>query len=145
MTRKAKVESLRPGDEITISYGGDKPAAEFLFNYGFVQEDDYRSTLVERGQSLMMPLDASSWENWARDDPFLAAKLELFRDAPMLRLTVDQEGVASWTCPFVYLLSVGEEDGFDFTNIQKGDETSGWTLLWRGKDITCMVGMLGRG
>ncbi|KAK3304985.1 uncharacterized protein B0T15DRAFT_433510 [Chaetomium strumarium] len=145
MIRREIISALCPGDEITISYGRDKPAAEMLFNYGFIPQDPNGSTTsVEQSESLMISLDDTpSWTHWARDDPFLAAKLELFNDAPMLRLSVDREGVASWSCSFVYILCVGEEDGFEFKKAQGEDGRSGWTLLWHGKEISRMAGMLG--
>jgi hypothetical protein len=144
MARKENIAGLRPGDEITISYGRDKPAAEMLFNYGFIPRDSHRSTSVEQSRSLVISLDDTpSWTHWARDDPFLAVKLELFNDAPMLRLSVDQRGVATWTCSFAYILCISEEDGFQFKKVEGEDGRGGWALLWGGKDITRMAGMLG--
>lgn len=138
LLRKDRLSTVSIGDEITISYGKDKPAAEMLFNYGFI--DDSRPAL--NGESLVLSVDDSPlWKEWAHNDPLFAVKLRIFADAPMLRLSIDHAGVARWTCPFVYLMCVREEDGFGFSS--EGEHAGGrCTMSWQGKDMSRMVGML---
>ncbi|KAK4121195.1 SET domain-containing protein [Parathielavia appendiculata] len=139
LLRNDKFSTMSVGDEVTISYGRDKPAAEMLFNYGFIDV----SQPPFGGQRLVLSLDdISLWEDWARKDPFLTVKRELFSDAPMLCLDMDHAGAARWTCPFAYIVCVQQEDGFGFERMEDGHGTGRCTMSWQGKDISRMAGML---
>jgi hypothetical protein len=124
--------SLSPGEEVTISYGKDKPAAEMLFNYGFI---DSSSTI----QSMVLALD-DMLEPQAGVDPLLEAKLQVYNSAPTLELKVDEKGRCRWSAPFLYLLCVNEQDGLSFRE-EKHEEESSLKMLWRGRDITRRAGM----
>ena len=126
--------SLSPGAEVTISYGKDKPAAEMLFNYGFIDADS-------TAQNLVIPLD-TLLENEADPDPSLAYKLHVFSAVPILELKIDNGGKVRWTAPFMYLLCTREQDGLTFEVKEKRGEKF-LRMLWRGADITNMAGMLG--
>lgn len=121
--------TISSGDEVTISYGKDKPAAEMLFNYGFI--DASSST-----QSLVLPLDGML-PGWQKGDPFLEDKLHFFGKAPLLEFKIDEKGVPRWIAPFLYLLCVTERDGLGF-GVQDGGR---WAMLWNGRDITRIAGM----
>ncbi|CAK7224333.1 hypothetical protein SBRCBS47491_005513 [Sporothrix bragantina] len=151
---------LRPGqhvatsDEITISYTGSKgdeipaadnfkPASEMLFSYGFIDPESIR-------RSLVLPVQPFP------DDPLAKAKLHAFGGlAPRLeieQLQVDsgadsdddhadgQDGKGAarirWTCPFVYLMCVNEEDGIDFRLRQETDGSTQLRMFWQDNDVT---------
>jgi hypothetical protein len=124
--------SVRAGEEITISYGKDKPAAEMLFNYGFIDS----SSAV---QTLVLPLD-EMLDDAANGDPLLEAKLRVFNAAPMLELKIDEKGKARWSAPFLQLLCLHEQDGLDF-RMEEWQGQQSQRMLWRGKDITGVVSM----
>lgn len=84
------------GEEITINYGQDKPPAEMLFSYGFI---DTASTT----NSLVLPLEPLD------DDPLSAAKLHAFGKVPKLRIKEDENGMPQVSAPFVYLMCLNEE------------------------------------
>lgn len=119
------------GQEVTISYGKDKSTAEMLFNYGFIDSSSVT-------QSLVLPLDEMLDE--AKDDPLLGAKLRIFNAAPMLELRIDDNGKARWSAPFLHLMCVFEQDGLTF-KAEQGQGQQSQRMLWRGKDITGMIGM----
>jgi hypothetical protein len=127
-----KGSSVRAGEEVTISYGKDKPAAEMLFNYGFI---DSSSSV----QKLVLPLDELLNEA-ASVDALLGPKLQVFDAAPMLELKIDDKGKARWSAPFLPIFSVHEQDGLSF-RVEERQGQQSQRMLWRGKDITAMVGM----
>ncbi|OIW31167.1 SET domain-containing protein [Coniochaeta ligniaria NRRL 30616] len=126
-----KGSSVSAGEEITINYGKDKPAAEMLFNYGFIDSSS-------GAQSLVLSLDEMLEE--AGNDPFLEAKLRIFNAAPLLELRIDEKGKARWSAPFLHLMCVQKQDGLAFeTQERQGQQSQ--RMLWRGKDITSMAVM----
>ncbi|ATY66230.1 SET domain [Cordyceps militaris] len=112
------------GDEISISYGDGKPAAEMLFSYGFLDADS--STTARQ---LTLRLDPFP------DDPLGLAKRRAFGGAPAVTLR-QTDGGNRWESGFVHLMCLNEEDGLDFGILQ--DDTGGRTLrvLWQGDDVT---------
>lgn len=117
-----KESSVPAGEGITINYGKDKPAAEMLFNYEFIDS----SSVVE---SLVLLLDEVLEE--ATVDPLLEAKLRVSNVAPMLDLRIDNKG--NTRCYFLHLMCVHEQDGLAF----RTEERQGYQsprMLWRGKD-----------
>ncbi|KAK4182307.1 SET domain-containing protein [Podospora australis] len=122
------------GEEVMISYGRDKPAAEMLFNYGFIAEEC--SMLEGQGQRLVMPLD-DILEGRMKEDEFLRAKMDVFGSLPLLELRVLSDGVGRWSSHFAYLLCTEEEDGLTF-------EMEKWRkMLFHGKNVTAMASMFG--
>lgn len=153
-------------EEITISYSGSKqddalgagdssssglkPASEMLFSYGFIDRHSTR-------HSLVLPFRPFP------DDPLAKAKLHVFgAPGPRLeieRLNVDDDdesdddesddddgneseakrkalGRVRWTCPFVHLMCVNEEDGIDFRLRQETDGSTQLRMFWQDEDIT---------
>ncbi|EGX95860.1 SET domain protein [Cordyceps militaris CM01] len=112
------------GDEISISYGDGKSAAEMLFSYGFLDADS--STTARQ---LTLRLDPFP------DDPLGLAKRRAFGGAPAVTLR-QIVGGNLWESGFVHLMCLNEEDGLDFGILQ--DDTGGRTLrvLWQGDDVT---------
>lgn len=117
--------SIAPGDEVTITYGGDKSAAEILFSYGFIDTEDSKRHLV-----LPVPtLD---------DDPLLRAKLYSFGGPPMAELWLDG-GKPSWKSPFAYLMCLNEEDGLEFRTLQEVSGARQLRVFWQEEDVTDRV------
>ncbi|PHH62315.1 hypothetical protein CDD81_7235 [Ophiocordyceps australis] len=114
--------SLSPGDELTISYGATKSAAEMLFSYGFM---DAHSTANE----MLLFLDPLA------DDPLAEAKLHVFGTRPTLKLSCESSNV-TWSCPFVYLMCLNQEDGLEFRILQQRDGTRQLKLFWQDDDVT---------
>lgn len=154
-------QQVAASEEITITYsgskqdslGGDsassgdssglKPASEMLFSYGFI---DPKSTR----HSLVLPFRPFP------DDPLAKAKLHVF-GAPVPRLEIERLNVGDgddsdgegddnttgkaadnvrWTCPFVHLMCVNEEDGIDFRLRQETDGSTQLRMFWQDEDIT---------
>ncbi|EHK45183.1 uncharacterized protein TrAtP1_003423 [Trichoderma atroviride] len=111
------------GEEITISYGEAKSAAEMLFSYGFI---DQESGVKE----LVLHLDALP------DDPLGKAKFHIYKGPPIARLSLT-EGNFRWHSPLLYLLILNEEDGLLFRVLQ--ENTSGareLRVFWQDEDVT---------
>lgn len=116
------------GDEVTISYGEAKPAAEMLFNYGFVDEAGAAGGMTLR----LEPFD---------DDPLAKAKLHVFGAAPTLRLRGAGGGqAAAWESAFAHLMVLNEEDGLGFGVLQDGEGGRQLRMLWQGEDATARAG-----
>lgn len=119
---------LRPGhrvgtgDEVTISYGSEKSAAEMLFSYGFLDS-------LSAARSLTLPVDPIS------DDPLGRAKAHIFTGAPSI-LVREVEGQTEWTSPFAYLVCLNEEDGLDFRVLQSSDGSRELRMFWQDEDVT---------
>ncbi|KAK3378072.1 hypothetical protein B0H63DRAFT_235563 [Podospora didyma] len=111
--------SISKGEEIFISYGEAKSAAEMLFSYGFI---DLESTI----ESLVLPLDPFP------DDPLAKAKLFAFGEAPRVHVS-RQNGSIVWKSPFAYLMCLNEEDGLEFLILQ---ETRQLNVLWQQEEVT---------
>ncbi|KAL2142234.1 hypothetical protein VTI28DRAFT_1432 [Corynascus sepedonium] len=136
---EAVVLRLRPGaavscgDEITISYGDAKSAAEMLFSYGFI---DPEST----ADSLVLPLSPFP------DDPLAKAKLVAFGEPPTIHVARDAGGTSTdekirWTSAFAHIMCVNEEDGLEFRVLQQTDgETRQLRMFWQGEDVTGRAG-----
>jgi hypothetical protein len=115
------------GDEITISYGDAKSAAEMLFSYGFI---DAQST----ADSLVLPLSPFP------DDPLAKAKLVAFGQAPKIHVAREggsaPEGPIRWASDFAYLMCVNEEDGLEFRVLQQTDGARQLRVFWQDADVT---------
>ncbi|KAG8168847.1 hypothetical protein KVR01_001596 [Diaporthe batatas] len=114
--------SVKEGDEINISYGSEKPAAEMLFSYGFI---DSSSSM----KSLRLPLRPLP------DDPLGKAKVHAFQDAPVVDIE-ELDGTVSFTSPFAYLMILNEEDGLDFRLLQDNHGGRELRTFWRDEDVT---------
>lgn len=120
-------ERLSKGNEVTISYGTDKSAAEMLFSYGFLEAPE------EKNGSLGFPFDAIA------DDPLARAKLVAFGEQPKVHVSVGEEGAATWDCPFAYLSCVNEEDGLEFRLLQDVEGNRELRVFWLEEDVTDRV------
>lgn len=124
------VLSLRPGhkvesgDEITISYGDSKSAAEMLFSYGFI--DAALSSTTEVVLNLQPDVD----------DPLGEAKLFIFKEPPIIKFIENDNGL-HWESAFIHLMCLNEEDGLEFRMTQLSDGTAGSLhATFNGADIS---------
>ncbi|KAL1878792.1 hypothetical protein VTK73DRAFT_7549 [Phialemonium thermophilum] len=113
---------IHKGEEITISYGDDKPAAEMLFSYGFVDPNS-------RTRNLVLPLET------LEDDPLAKAKSVAYHAPPTVRVWTDEEQVR-WESPFAYLMCVNEEDGLEFRVLQDTRGGRQLRVFWMEEDVT---------
>jgi hypothetical protein len=115
--------TVAKGEEVTISYGTNKSAAEMLFSYGFLESD-------EKSGSIILPFETF------QDDPLSKAKLTVFGEPPKVHVLLDKQGVAKWECPFAYLSCVNEEDGLDFRVLQDVEGNRELRVFWHREDVT---------
>lgn len=117
-------EKLHEGEEVTINYGSQKGDAEYLFSYGFIDEE------LQVG-SLTLDLDPME------DDPLRVAKLATFQKRPLVCITLDASGNTSWECSFVWYMCLNEEDGLQFRTLQEVDGLhTSLRVFWQGEDKT---------
>lgn len=125
---------MQEDDEVTISYGADKSAAEMLFVYGFIDCEDGSTTAPAPASRAVFPIAPLP------DDPLGRAKTAAFGTAPSV--TVHRAGptaaewTAEWTSPFAHLMCVNEEDGLGFRVRQNTDGTRQLRVFWRDEDVT---------
>lgn len=110
------------GEEITISYGERKSAAEMLFSYGFVDPDS-------PGQELVLPFKPLS------DDPLGRVKVHISNSIPSVKIS-RTDGKLKWESPFAYLMVLNEEDGLDFRVLQDTNGERQLRLFWLEEDVT---------
>jgi len=110
------------GDEVTISYGSDKPMAEMLYSYGFIPDDAPEDSVR---------LDYGPFP----DDPLGKAKLVVFGSRPVLLLKEGRQST-TWDCPFSYLKCVNMEDGVAFKVALETDGGHHLRMFWHDEDVT---------
>ncbi|KAI0390865.1 hypothetical protein F5Y17DRAFT_442873 [Xylariaceae sp. FL0594] len=118
---------VKRGEEITINYGHDKPAAEMLFSYGFVDLDS-------PARSILLPVESME------DDPLAKAKLYILGSSPTLKITDRDTGIPQWDAPFVHLMCLNAEDGLNFKVLQETDGSTQLRLFWQEADVTSQAG-----
>ena len=115
-------QSIKTGEEITISYGDDKGACEMLFSYGFLPDG------MENAYSIFLDLAIPN------DDPLKLAKRAAFDVAPGFRIYMYQ-GATTWLGPYVWLQCINEEDGLEFRVLQSNDGENELSVTWKGKTL----------
>jgi len=116
-------EKVQSAEEITISYGPSKSAAEMVFSYGFVDEGIDKDSLVLG----LHPLS---------DDPLGKTKIAAFSGRPVVRISSEASAV-EWSSPFLYFMCVNEEDGLEFRVLQQTDGLqSQLQVFWQDTDVT---------
>ncbi|KAL2869321.1 SET domain-containing protein [Aspergillus lucknowensis] len=120
-------KQLRSGEEVTISYGQDKSAAEMVFSYGFLD--------AERNDTKQIQLDLDIPD----DDPLGMAKMAFCKEIPGLRVfaisTASGELETYWESPIVWWASVNEEDGLGFAVLQANDGSKELKINWKVEDV----------
>lgn len=123
---------LGPGDEVTINYGSEKPDAEMLFTYGFLDPSSPGGGLRLR----MSPLP---------DDPLGKAKVHILGGNTSIELKSSGDKIY-WHCPFAYLACLNEEDGLEFKLLQASDGSQELRVFWQEEDVTdnaeCFEGLI---
>ncbi|KAJ5161664.1 hypothetical protein N7492_007056 [Penicillium capsulatum] len=124
---------LCAGDEVTISYGDDKPASEMIFSYGFLESD--------RSEAKQVLLDMDMPD----DDPLGVAKKMVCQETPGIRVsasdaeyddvTTEKSNQITWDGPLVWWASVNEEDGLLIGVVQTTDGTQELETKWKGEKI----------
>ncbi|CAI4215400.1 unnamed protein product [Parascedosporium putredinis] len=117
--------TVAAGEEVTITYGENKSAAEILFSYGFIDVEGAKRELV-------LPL--TTFE----DDPLIQAKLHSFKKPPMANFSL-QDGQGSWKSPFAYYMCLNEEDGLEFRVLQDLEGGRQLKVFWQDEDVTDRV------
>lgn len=117
--------SIVSGDEVTITYGEDKSAAEILFSYGFIDTET-------SARHLVLPVPVLD------DDPLLRAKLYSFGGPPMAKLWLEGDK-PGWKSPFAYFLCLNEEDGLEFRTLQEVSGARQLRVFWQEEDVTDRV------
>lgn len=115
--------TVKTGDEVSITYGKFKSAAEMLFSYGFI--DPSSSSKDE------MTLAVESFP----DDPLAQAKVHMFGGLPTVRLS-RTDGKLTWESAFLHFMVLNEEDGLDFRILQDNDGGRELRLFWQEEDVT---------
>ncbi|KAM3507466.1 hypothetical protein MY11210_007133 [Beauveria gryllotalpidicola] len=119
--------SVAAGDEINISYGDRKSAAEMLFSYGFIDPGS-------KTRQLTLQLESFP------DDPLAMAKQRVFGGAPVVTLRQtegdDTTSGRMWKSDFAYLMGLNEEDGLDFRILQDDAGDRQLRVFWQEEDVT---------
>ncbi|KAJ5082404.1 hypothetical protein N7532_011447 [Penicillium argentinense] len=120
-------KSLQPGDEVTISYGDEKPASEMVFSYGFLESN--RAEAKQVLLDMTMPMD----------DPLGDVKTMFCREAPGIRLStasdINSSSKITWESPLIWMACVNEEDGLHIRVAQTTDGAMELEAIWKGTKL----------
>ncbi|KAL2823105.1 hypothetical protein BJX63DRAFT_417472 [Aspergillus granulosus] len=120
-------KQLRSDEEVTISYGHEKSAAEMVFSYGFLETEESNTTQIQ------LDLDIPE------DDPLGMAKIAFCRKVPGVRIFARSassgEVETHWESPIVWWACANEEDGLEFAVLQAIDGSKQLKVTWKGKDV----------
>ncbi|PYI28574.1 SET domain protein [Aspergillus indologenus CBS 114.80] len=119
---------VHAGEEVTISYGDEKPASEMIFSYGFLD----RNTIDAK--QIFLDLDIPD------DDPLKVVKKAFCKEPPGVRMytsAADSESAptTAWESSIIWWACVNEEDGLDFTVLQTNDGGRELKALWKGAEL----------
>ncbi|KAJ5247594.1 hypothetical protein N7468_002577 [Penicillium chermesinum] len=119
--------SLKAGEEVTISYGEEKPASEMVFSYGFLDSS------TQEAREVLLNIE------FPDDDPLGIAKKMICKDTPGLKVSVFNNSGASrsttWESPLIWWSSVNEEDGLHIGVVQTVDGQRELEATWKGEKI----------
>ncbi|KAL3493413.1 hypothetical protein BJX62DRAFT_223867 [Aspergillus germanicus] len=120
-------KQLHADEEVTISYGQEKSAAEMVFSYGFLD--------AKKNDTRQIQLDLDIPD----DDPLGMAKMAFCREIPGVRIfgqTTSSGTVETrWESPIVWWACVNEEDGLEFAVLQSNDGSKQLKITWKGEDV----------
>ncbi|OAX78546.1 hypothetical protein ACJ72_07145 [Emergomyces africanus] len=117
-------KSLEVGDEITITYGDEKGAAEMIFSYGFLESN------MSNARQLYLDLDIPV------DDPLRPAKKAVCADPARFCLFIPRgSDTTDWESAFVWWCCVNEEDGLEFRVLQSNQGERELKVSWKGANI----------
>ena len=115
--------TLRQGEEITITYGDEKGASEMIFSYGFLEVG------LTDARQLFLDLDIPT------DDPLRMAKKAVCKEAPGVRIYLDEYGRIGWESNFLWWACINEEDGLEFRLLQTNDGDRELSVQWKGEEL----------
>ncbi|CRL22634.1 unnamed protein product [Penicillium camemberti] len=117
-------KTLQPGDEVTISYGDEKPASEMIFSYGFLESG------TTEAREIFLNLDIPE------DDPLGIAKKMFCRNDSGIRISaVEGSEEVTWESGLAWMACVNEEDGLHFGIAQTTDGGRELETTWKGEKI----------
>ena len=114
--------TIKAGEEITIMYGCGG-ATEMIFSYGFLEDT------AQSAREVFLGLDLPE------DDPLRTAKARYCKEAPGVRLFVDEGGNLKWDSTYVWWACVNEEDGLDFKVLQTNEGDRELRAVWKGNEF----------
>ncbi|KAJ5950438.1 uncharacterized protein N7479_008851 [Penicillium vulpinum] len=117
-------KGIQPGEEVTISYGDEKPASEMIFSYGFLESG------TTEAREIFLNLDIPE------DDPLGVAKSMFCRSNSGLRISaVEGSEEVTWESGLAWIACVNEEDGLHFGIAQTTDGDRELETTWKGEKI----------
>ncbi|KAJ6181024.1 hypothetical protein N7519_011485 [Penicillium mononematosum] len=117
-------KALQPGEEVTISYGDEKPASEMIFSYGFLESG------TTDAREIFLNLDIPE------DDPLGLAKRMFCQNNSGIRISsVEGSEEVTWESGLVWIACVNEEDGLHFGIAQTTDGGRELETTWKGEKI----------
>ncbi|OQE40871.1 hypothetical protein PENCOP_c005G04784 [Penicillium coprophilum] len=117
-------KALQPGEEVTISYGDQKPASEMIFSYGFLESG------TTEAREICLNLDIPE------DDPLAIPKKIFCQNNSGIRIsTVEGSEEVTWESVLVWIACVNEEDGLHFGIAQTTDGGRELEVTWKGEKI----------
>ncbi|KAJ5493818.1 hypothetical protein N7463_009905 [Penicillium fimorum] len=117
-------KALQPGEEVTISYGDEKPASEMIFSYGFLESG------TTEAREIFLNLDIPE------DDPLALAKKMFCQNNSGIRISaVGGSEEVTWESGLAWMACVNEEDGIHFGIAQTTDGGRELETTWKGKKI----------
>lgn len=93
------------GYEVTINYGSDRSASDLLHAYGFIEDMTHAGSMF-----VSFPADFPPFQT----DPLAAAKFVGLQLVPGVKFYVSPDGRVKFHSPFVYAMSINEEDGLSW-------------------------------
>ncbi|KAF2867621.1 hypothetical protein BDV95DRAFT_630999 [Massariosphaeria phaeospora] len=115
-------KNIAKDGEVTITYGDDKGACEYIFSYGFLEDG------METARTMFVDLDIPD------DDPLKPAKIFITTVAPGFRL-FEQDDHVRWESDFIWLVVINEEDGLDFRIRQTIDGQREIQAFWKEQEL----------
>lgn len=119
--------SVRRGYEVTIDYGSDRSASDLLHAYGFIEEGmSHAGSMFVSFPPNFTPFEA---------DPLATAKYVGLELVPGAKFYVSPDDRVRFHSPFVYAMSVNEEDGLSWDVARTVDGETEFHFLFRGKPV----------
>ena len=117
-------ESVNIGDEVTISYAGNRGASESIYSYGFIEPNSSNAI------SLWLAMDPPE------DDPLAHAKIVALNLKAGFKISMQRiADVTEWIGGFVWAMCINEQDGLCIRVAQTVDGGKELEFIWKGQKI----------
>ncbi|KAJ5511778.1 hypothetical protein N7453_003881 [Penicillium expansum] len=117
-------KTIQPGEEVTITYGDEKPASEMIFSYGFLESG------TTEAREIFLNLEIPE------DDPLGLAKKMFCQNSSGIRISaVEGSDEVTWESGLAWIACVNEEDGLHFGIAQTIDGGRELETTWKGENI----------